>query len=75
MADARERLKLAVRGIWNTPEMQAIAASESQALKGGYGDCLKKLMDSGSAGSDAYKECAKVNNVGQTLAGLWPGKR
>jgi hypothetical protein len=63
------QLSQAVREAWNSEEGMRIREELSSDAKS-YGDCLKRVMESGG-GARGYKNCARQTNVGSAFEGVW----
>ena len=75
LEDLRKTLRSTVRGVWAKPEMMDAQDALSKAARdSGFAACLRELMASGSAGRDAYRECAKKAGLAEAYRELW-GKK
>ena len=75
LEDLRKTLRSTVRGAWAKPEMMDAQDALSKAARdSGFAACLRELMASGSAGRDAYRECAKKAGLAEAYRELW-GKK
>jgi len=66
-------LKTAVKNlpIWEQVSKE-YSAKIPRASKGGdFAKCLKDLMEKGTAGKAAYKQCAEKYGISGALSGVW----
>jgi hypothetical protein len=70
---SRTELKTAVKNlpIWEQVGKE-YSAKIPRASKGGdFAKCLKDLMEKGTAGKTAYKQCAEKYGISGALSGVW----
>jgi len=66
----RRQLHQVVDGAWARPEMLSAKDALSAAAQS-YGNCLENLWDGGNVNREAYKNCAKKNQIGTKYKKLW----
>ncbi len=70
---SRTELKTAVKNlpIWSEVSKE-YSAKIPKASKGGeFAKCLKDLMEKGTAGKAAYRQCAEKYGISSALSGIW----
>jgi hypothetical protein len=70
---SRTELKTAVKNlpIWEQVSKD-YSAKIPRASKGGdFAKCLQDLMEKGTAGKAAYKQCAEKYGISSALSGVW----
>jgi len=72
----RRKLESMLESLWKTPEFEKIrdkykSKAGDKYTENTYAACLAKHMEEGTAGSEAYKECAKEANLGKEYAAAW----
>lgn len=70
---ARE-LKQSMQSKWATDkgaEQARKVASAVGGKKGAFAECLRKAMETGSAGVDVYKKCAESADLRGKLISAW----
>jgi hypothetical protein len=70
---SRSELSQAVRGlpIWEEVKRQYRMALPRASKNGDYAKCLQNLMAKGTAGKNAYKQCATNTKLSEKLSAVW----
>ncbi len=75
---SRTELKTAVKNLPICPTCgtrevsKEYSAKIPKASKGGeFAKCLKDLMEKGTAGKAAYRQCAEKYGISSALSGIW----
>ena len=65
---SRSQLRAAIRDL---PIWDEVSTAYAGVVTDDFKKCLADLMESGKAGKDAYRECAKRANLSAKLKSVW----
>jgi len=76
MAGQLGNIRKGLQDFWTKDKISELKSAykntETKAYDGGkYATCLQQAFDSGQAGPDAYRKCAKEAGLAKALHELW----